>query len=209
MLELAGQPALSDFRLAKLLDALQQADGRVKSVNARYCYFVAVNGVLSAEHTKRLKALLLAGDKAGRLGKGSRKIYVLPRPGTISPWSSKATDIALACGLNTVDRVERGICYGLKFKGQVDDEVVRSLDAMLHDRMTEAVFNTGEDAAALFEEHEPAPVNTISILAGGRQELAKANNEVFVRICRSRATGFRRAHNRRRGSVRGKDQVRI
>ena len=182
MLELAGQPALSDFRLAKLLDALQRADERVKSVDARYCYFVAVNGALSAEHTKRLKALLLAGDKAGRLGKGSRKIFVLPRPGTISPWSSKATDIALACGLTTVDRIERGVCYGLKFKGQVGDEAVRSLDALLHDRMTEALFNNGEDAAALFEEHEPAPVSTVSILDGGRQELAKANDDLGLAL---------------------------
>ena len=107
MLEFAGQPALSDFRLAKLLDALQRQDGRVKSVEARFCYFVAVNAALSAEHTRRVKALLLAGEKAGRLGRGSRKIYVLPRPGTISPWSSKATDIALACDLHTVDRIER------------------------------------------------------------------------------------------------------
>ncbi len=182
MLELAGQPALSDFRLAKLLDALQQADGRVKSVNARYCYFVAVNAALSAEHTKRLKALLLAGDKPGRLGKGSHKIYVLPRPGTISPWSSKATDIALACDLTTVDRIERGVCYGLKFIGQVGDEAVRSLGALLHDRMTEALFDNGEDAAALFEEHEPAPVTTVSILDGGRQELAKANNDLGLAL---------------------------
>ena len=81
MLELAGQPALSDFRLAKLLDLLQLQDGRVKSVEARYCYFVAVNAALSAKHTKRLKALLLAGEKAGRLGKGSRKVYVLSPTG--------------------------------------------------------------------------------------------------------------------------------
>jgi len=182
MLELAGQPALSDFRLAKLLDVLQRQDGRVKSVEARYCYFVAVNAALSAQHTKRLKALLLAGEKAGRLGRGSRKVYVLPRSGTISPWSSKATDIAQACDLNAVDRIERGICYGLKFQGKVGDGEVRSLAALLHDRMTEALFDNGEAAAALFEEHEPVPVSTVSILEGGRKELVKANADLGLAL---------------------------
>jgi len=182
MLELAGQPALSDFRLAKLLDVLQRQDGRVKSVEARYCYFVAVNAALTAQHTKRLKALLLAGDKAGRLGKGSRKVYVLPRSGTISPWSSKATDIAQACDLNAVDRIERGICYGLKFRGKIGDAEVRSLSALLHDRMTEALFDNGEGAAVLFEEHKPAPVTTISILKGGRKELVKANADLGLAL---------------------------
>ena len=182
MLELAGQPALSDFRLAKLLNVLQRQDGRVNSVKARYCYFVAVNAALSAQHQKRLKALLLAGDKAGRLGKGSHKVYVLPRSGTISPWSSKATDIAQACDLNAVDRIERGICYGLNFKGKIGDGEVRSLSALLHDRMTEALFDNGEGAAALFEEHQPAPVTTVSILQGGRKELVKANADLGLAL---------------------------
>ncbi|MDA1180132.1 MAG: hypothetical protein O2931_15215, partial [Planctomycetota bacterium] len=70
MLELAGQPALSDFRLAKLLETLQQAEPRVQSVAARYCYFVALQSDLTADHRQRLNALLLSGDQVGNLGKG-------------------------------------------------------------------------------------------------------------------------------------------
>ena len=182
MLELAGQPALSDFRLAKLLESLQRLESRVKSIAARYCYFVALNSALSADHKKRLNALLLSGDKAGNLGKGATRIYVLPRPGTTSPWSSKATDIALACSLDSVDRIERGICYGLQFKGAVSDVDVSALGALLHDRMTEALFSDGDDAAALFEEHEPAPVTTINVLQGGKNALAKANQDLGLAL---------------------------
>ncbi|HSN52586.1 MAG TPA: hypothetical protein VLS87_08655, partial [Woeseiaceae bacterium] len=114
MLELAGQPALSDFRLEKLAHALRKADARVTGVEARYVYFVDLAAPLSAEHRKRLEALLLSGETAGRLSKGTAKLYVVPRHGTISPWSSKATDIALACDLTAVRRIERGICYALR-----------------------------------------------------------------------------------------------
>ena len=96
MLELAGQPALSDFRLEKLTHALRKADARVTRVEARYVYFVDLAAPLSSEHRERLEALLLSGETAGRLSKGTVKLYVVPRYGTISPWSSKATDIALA-----------------------------------------------------------------------------------------------------------------
>jgi phosphoribosylformylglycinamidine synthase len=119
MLELAGQPALSDFRHEKLAHALRKADGRVTGVEARYVYFVDLAAALSAEHRKRLEGLLLSGEAPGRLSRGTSKLYVVPRHGTISPWSSKATDIALACGLTAVRRIERGICYALKLSGPV------------------------------------------------------------------------------------------
>ena len=184
MLELPGQPALSDFRLAKLQDALQQIEPRVKSVGARFCYFVAADAVvaISTEHKKRLQALLLSGEKAGTLGKGAHTVYVLPRPGTISPWSSKATDIARACNLDSVERIERGICYGLRFKAAVSDDDVAALGPLLHDRMTEAMFATGDDAAALFAAHDPAPIATIPVLKGGRQALAKANVDLGLAL---------------------------
>ena len=152
MLELPGQPALSDFRLAKLQHALQQFEPRVKAVAARYCYFIAENSMVAIgkEHRKRLNALLLSGEKAGTLGKAAQTLYVLPRPGTISPWSSKATDIARACKLDSVQRIERGICYGLHFKAAISDDELAALGTLLHDRMTETVFTSGDAAAALF-----------------------------------------------------------
>ena len=181
MLELPGQSALSDFRLAKLLRSLQRQDQRVKSIDARFSYFVAQSTALSAKNMKRLKALLLSGEKAASLGKGAKKIYVVPRPGTISPWSSKATDIALACDID-VERVERGICYGLKFKGKVDDADVRALGVLLSDRMTEALLDNGSEAYALFEAHEPAPLVTVPLIDGGRDALVDANCELGLAL---------------------------
>jgi len=182
MLELPGQPALSDFRLARLQQQLQAAEPRLKSITARYCYFVAINGALSAEHKRRLNALLLSGDAAGKLAKGAKLIYVLPRPGTISPWSSKATDIAHACDLDSVARIERGVCYGLQFRSTPGDSECRALGAMLHDRMTEALSFNGEDAAALFAEHEPAAMQTIALQSEGLQALQQANQDLGLAL---------------------------
>ncbi|MEJ2129129.1 MAG: phosphoribosylformylglycinamidine synthase [Woeseiaceae bacterium] len=176
MLELPGQSALSDFRLRKLLEQLQARDERVKSVDARFTYFVAKAGPLSSEHNKRLKALLLSGEKTSPFGKGARKLYVVPRPGTISPWSSKATDIAHACDID-IERIERGICYGLQFRGTVSDDDIHALGALLHDRMTEAVLDAGEEAYALFETHEPAPLTTVTLGDNGNKALAQANKD--------------------------------
>ncbi len=178
MLELPGQPALSDFRLKKLLRTLQSQDDRVKSVSARFSYFIAVTAALSAQQKRHLDALLLSGDKPGTLGKGARTIYVVPRPGTISPWSSKATDIALACDLDVVERIERGICYGIQFKGKVSDDEVRALGSLLFDRMTDALIDTGDEAIALFEVHKPAALTTVDLAKGGRDALVQANTDL-------------------------------
>jgi phosphoribosylformylglycinamidine synthase len=86
MLELPGQPALSDFRVAKLTRALKQADNRVESLQARFVYFVSTNMDLSREERSRLDALLLSGEQPVKLKKGARCLFVVPRPGTISPW---------------------------------------------------------------------------------------------------------------------------
>jgi phosphoribosylformylglycinamidine synthase len=182
MLELAGQSALSDFRLAKLLRELQLRDERVTSVDARFSYFVALDSPLSAEQLQRLDNLLLSGEKAAKLGKRARRLYVVPRPGTISPWSSKATDIAQACDLASVARIERGICYGLHLKGKVDDATLMRLGSALCDRMTETLLATGDEAVALFKEHSPTALTTVPILAGGRQALAEANSELGLAL---------------------------
>ena len=175
MLELSGQAALSNFRLAKLARSLQRADDRVSAVEARFAYFVATSADLSKEDKSRLDALLLSGDKPAKLSRGAKPLYVVPRPGTISPWSSKATDIAKACDIDAVDRIERGICYGLKFSGKVGAEDVLAVSHLLCDRMTEVVFQDAEGVEALFEAHEPAPVGIIALKEQGRDALVAAN----------------------------------
>lgn len=182
MLELPGQSALSEFRLAKLLRTLQRQDKRVKSIAARFSYFVAVNKALSAEHRKRLKALLLSGDKPAALGKGVQTVYVVPRPGTISPWSSKATDIAIACGLDGVERIERGVCYGLKLKGKVSNADVHKLGALLMDRMTETLFDNAAQARVLFEGHAPAALACVPLADDGRDAIAMANTNLGLAL---------------------------
>ena len=176
MLELSGQSALSEFRLEKLLRRLQRVDGRVKDVEARFIYLVDLAEPLSAEQRKRLEALLLSGEKPGKLSKGSSRLYVIPRHGTISPWSSKATDIAVACDLTPVRRIERGICYALQFRGSVAQDEVLQLSRLLFDRMTETVLEASGDATALFQAHDPAPLVTIPLRTEGRDALVAANS---------------------------------
>jgi phosphoribosylformylglycinamidine synthase len=182
MLELPGQAALSNFRLAKLTRSLKRADVRIDKVEARFTYFVATSAELSREDKRRLDALLLSGDKPAKLTRGAKTLYVVPRPGTISPWSSKATDIARACDIDAVERIERGICYGLKFTGKVDDADSLALSHLLSDRMTDAVFDSADDVAALFEAHEPAPVGIVPLAEEGRAALAAANTELGLAL---------------------------
>ena len=182
MLELPGQPALSNFRVAKLTRALKRVDDRVDSLQARFVYFVSTNKELSREERSRLDALLLSGDEPVKLKKGARCLFVVPRPGTISPWSSKATDIAKACDNDAVDRIERGICYALKFSGKVDEQAQLALIPWLFDRMTEAVFSEAEEVEALFEAHEAAPVVIVPLAKKGRDALVTANSELGLAL---------------------------
>ncbi|MDH3615407.1 MAG: phosphoribosylformylglycinamidine synthase [Gammaproteobacteria bacterium] len=182
MLELPGQPALSNFRLAKLTRVLNRADERLDSVEARFVYLVDTNARLGKKDRSRLDALLLSGDKPGKLSRAARRLYVVPRPGTISPWSSKATDIAKACDIDAVERIERGICYALKFSTKVGDDAVANLSHLLCDRMTEAVFDSVEKTERLFETHEPAPVAVVPLAAQGRQALVAANTDLGLAL---------------------------
>ena len=182
MLELNGQEALSHFRLSQLTRVLQQADDRVAGLHARFVYLVDTSETLSAEHADRLNALLLHGDEPGQLSPDARHLYVVPRPGTISPWSSKATDIARACALESVRRIERGICYGVEFSGPVNDGELLQLGQLLLDRMTEAVYANVKETAALFATHSPTPVGSVPLAANGREALIAANADLGLAL---------------------------
>ncbi len=159
-----------------------RADERVKALDARFVYFVTINTDLSQQDQARLEALLSSGDKPGKLSKAARHLYVVPRPGTISPWSSKATDIARACDIEAVERIERGVCYGVKFAGAVCDDEVLALSGLLFDRMTEAVYDDGAKVQALFAAHQPAAVATVPVLAQGRDALVAANKALGLAL---------------------------
>ncbi len=182
VLELPGQSALSEFRLKKLWSSLRQTEPGIATIHARYEYFVSVNAPLRSHESERLDALLLSGETVLKLPDGARQLITVPRPGTISPWSSKATDIAHACGLDKIDRIERGICYGLQFKAEPDSASLTSLSRHLFDRMTETVIDSGDQAQAMFEIHAPAPLATIALMREGPAALASANIELGLAL---------------------------
>jgi phosphoribosylformylglycinamidine synthase len=182
MLEIPGQPALSEFRLEKLLRRLRRRDDRVSGIESRFVYFVDLAGCLSALQREHLEALLLSGDEPATLPKGSRRLVVVPRHGTISPWSSKATDIAVACDLTPVRRIERGICYALQFRGRPAQDEVLQLSSVLFDRMTETVLESSRDAAALFQAHDPAPLATVPLQEEGREALVRGNSQLGLAL---------------------------
>ncbi|WP_290647759.1 phosphoribosylformylglycinamidine synthase [Aquisalimonas sp.] len=176
MLHLTGTPALSPFRLDKLLAGLREQVPSVKQVRADVEYFVLLERPLDDGELTILRGLLLEGGApAKREGRGEL-FLVVPRPGTISPWSSKATDIARNCGLCAVRRIERGVAYRLRrAEGAFTSDERARLPSLLHDRMTEAVLGDIQEAEALFQQHAPGALREVDILGGGRASLVAAN----------------------------------
>ncbi len=182
LLSFDGGNALPAFRAASHLAALQQAVPRIAGIVARYVHWVASDAPLSAETARRLAALLTYGD-AFTAGDAGQRVVVGPRLGTVSPWSSKATDIARNCGFD-VRRIERVVEYRLAVKSGLfgggkaltADEVDRAA-ALLHDRMTESVLAAPDAAAGLFESRPGRPMAHVDVLGTGRAALAAANAE--------------------------------
>ncbi|MFY8326368.1 phosphoribosylformylglycinamidine synthase [Pseudoalteromonas sp. ZZD1] len=175
MLILRGAPALSDFRVQKILARCQQAQLPVTNVYAEYAHFADLTAELSSDEQTKLEKLLTYGPTIAEHTPAGTLVLVTPRPGTISPWASKATDIAHNCGLTQVHRVERGIAYYVE--GDLNAEQVAQVAALLHDRMTEATHSSLDAAAQLFRTDAPSEMSSVDILGGGREALANANVE--------------------------------
>ncbi|HWI83402.1 phosphoribosylformylglycinamidine synthase [Ramlibacter sp.] len=175
-----GGAALSDFRVQQLLPRLQAVQARIAGLSARFVHLVAADHVPAAAERERLAALLTYGEP-WRGAPASTVLVVTPRFGTVSPWASKATDIAHNCGL-AVRRIERITEYHLTLKtGLLGGSTPLSADelgavaGLLHDRMTESVMTERAAAEALFNELAPAPMEHVDVLAGGRAALEQAN----------------------------------
>ncbi|NMM41197.1 phosphoribosylformylglycinamidine synthase [Pseudoalteromonas arctica] len=175
MLILRGAPALSDFRVQKILARCQQAQLPVTNVYAEYAHFADLTAQLSSDEQIKLEKLLTYGPTIAEHTPAGTLVLVTPRPGTISPWASKATDIAHNCSLTQVHRVERGIAYYVE--GDLNAEQLNQVAALLHDRMTEATHSAMDDAATLFRNDTPNQMSSVDILDGGREALATANVE--------------------------------
>ncbi len=173
MLTFRGAPALSDFRQQKLLQQLQADVPAVAALYAEFVHFAELDGELSPDETSELQALLTYGPKAETREAAGQLFLVTPRPGTISPWSSKATDIAHNAGLAQVVRLERGIAYYVT--GTLNDDERRRIADRLHDRMVETVFDSMAAVDQLFEHHSPTPMTRVDVIGRGRTALEEAN----------------------------------
>ena len=193
MLTIPGTAALSSFRIEKLLGQLQSLDNRIQAVNARFMHFAQLDGDLTQAQSQMLERLLdygytqLVEDVSNE--ESEKQIYtlwVVPRLGTISPWSSKATEIAERCGLSAVKRLERGVRYVLVSSAAIDESLQQQIAALLHDRMTQQVVFEAAISYTLpldlFVEHEPQPLQTVSIIEQGRDALVQANTQLGLAL---------------------------
>ncbi|GAA0512483.1 phosphoribosylformylglycinamidine synthase [Tatumella terrea] len=171
---LRGSPALSAFRINKLLNSFRNAHLPVSDIYAEYVHFADVSSPLSDDEKNRLQRLLKYGPSLAEHEPAGRLLLVTPRPGTISPWSSKATDIAHNCELAKVIRLERGLAFYIQAE-TISEAQWAELSALLHDRMMETVYTSLTQAQQLFVQQTPQPVKAVDILGKGRQALEEAN----------------------------------
>ncbi|PUA16484.1 phosphoribosylformylglycinamidine synthase [Glaciimonas sp. PCH181] len=188
MLILPGSNALPAFRSQRLLSQLHAIDSNITGVTGRYDHFVDASTALGQDDLDRLRALLTYGDPFEGVD-GGEEFIVIPRFGTISPWASKATDIARNCGMAHIKRIERGIAYQVHLKSgllggvkKLSEASIQAISALLHDRMTESVLRSAEAASDLFRELEAAPLASIDLLAGGKAALENANTELGLAL---------------------------
>ena len=176
MFSLLGAPALSQFRLEKLLQSLKSREPRVVAVSSRLIHFVDAVRTLDESQLEVLGKLLTYGPRPHAQAERGLKLLVTPRLGTVSPWSSKATDIARVCGLADVRRVERGTLYFLETSSPLGHDELESLGALLHDRMTESLWMDTLEPD-LFGSATPRPLRVVALGSDGCAALARANAE--------------------------------
>ena len=178
MFSLLGAAALSQFRLDKLLQSLRVSDARVSGLAARHIHFVDAPDALDERQLALLARLLTYGPRTPPGPQRGTQLLVTPRVGTVSPWSSKATDIAHVCGLAGVRRLERGTLYFIEAEEPLDAAALARLGPSLHDRMTESVWG-GDDAepSGLFHSAAARPLRSVALASDGRRALALANAE--------------------------------
>ncbi|HVU24489.1 MAG TPA: phosphoribosylformylglycinamidine synthase [Opitutus sp.] len=190
MLILRGSPALSHFRLQKLRHDLAASGLPVTALSAQFVHVVDLAADLSPADRAILEKLLTYGPTRAPATTSGLLQVVAPRPGTISPWSSKATDIARICGLAVVNRVERVVAYTVAIDNAalqpplhvLSGSQLSALSSRLFDRMTQVVFTSLDDCAALFRHETPRPFTSVPVLAEGRAALAAANRSLGLAL---------------------------
>ena len=182
ILFLRGERALSGFRIEKLLQKAAALGLPEAEIRSEYWYFADCAEHLNAADAEKLEALL-AGQVASELPQSSGSLHlflITPRIGTISPWASKATEIAKNCGFTQIRRIERGMAVWLS--GSLSEAQKQQWAALLHDRMTESVLPDFQVAAKLFAHPEAQTFDTVDVLSGGRAALEKANTDLGLAL---------------------------
>ncbi len=179
-----GARALSEFRREKLIADLREHVESVAAIDAEYWHFVSSAGELTQSQLDVLTHLLTYGPRHQPVRPMGDLFLVVPRIGTISPWSTKATDIAHLCGLDTITRIERGVAWYVALNGNADapDAQWEQLAAHLHDPMTESVLPDFDRSDKLFEGSEPPCLSTVDVLKSGAAGLARANTELGLAL---------------------------
>ena len=182
MIEIKGPPSHSPFRLQQLLSELRKLNDSIENLGARYTHFIDSTNQLDQQELGVLNVLLTYGPDWDMGPEEGQKIIVIPRFGTISPWSSKATEIARLSGLSTIQRIERGIIYTLVNNEGLENKDLKSLFGNLHDRMTETVLLHDQDAQLLFQSQTPKELRSIPVLSQGLEALKQANAELGMAL---------------------------
>ena len=186
MLSLRGAAALSEFRLEKLADKITTIHPDIRLLHTEYVHFAQLRQTLSADRQEVLASLLAYGPQSNQVDVqalvDATLLLVVPRPGTISPWSSKATDIAHNCGLAEVERLERSVAWYVQLPDGLEAPARAAFDALVHDRMTQTILPSLEQAEALFAHAAPRALTTVDILKGGRQALQDADRDLGLAL---------------------------
>lgn len=173
-----GNPAHSAYRLNQLLTKLKTV-GSISGVRTQFVYFVDVSDALTSDDVAHLNVLLNNNEESKTASLTASSCIVTPRLGTISPWSSKATDITHTCGVDRVLRIERGVAYFFDGVSAADQ---KAMEALVHDRMMEQISYSLESLEGLFSHQQPAAYNTVDVLGGGRAALESANSEMGLAL---------------------------
>ena len=179
---LRGSPALSVFRTNKLLSQCHDLNLPIAKLYAEYVHLIDVSHTLNSEEQEKLIQLLQYGPRITHQDIKGHLLLVIPRFGTISPWSSKATDIAHNCGLNKINRIERGIAYHIEATSVLTPEQVHTFQSLIHDRMMEIVVDDFQKAETLFTKQQPKPVKTVDVLERGKVALEEANIQLGLAL---------------------------
>lgn len=182
MLTIEGSPAFSEFRRNKQLKQIQVAYPDITTFYAVYLHFVETKNPLNEKQTQQLENLLHYGEPALNQSKQGAQLLIVPRIGTISPWSSKATDIIHNCGIEDVMRVERGVLYYFPDITTTENARLSQIATLIQDRMTESTILNQDDCQRLFHHAQPTPLTSIKLMEQGRPALEQANLDLGLAL---------------------------